>query len=130
MSAALNFCVISKWILERESIDIRFDPQQNIAYEDLIWPSMIYNKYPEKELYWPLGTLFTSHLATDRTITTWALAANKEKIKDSYPRAIRWKNTLKICEYIDKYKKYPNFKLADNKEVIIIEEGDLNYVEN
>ena len=116
MKAALNFCVISKDILEKEYIDLRFDPEQNIAYEDVVYPSLLYNKYKDKEIMWPIGTIYTSYNYTNKSTSTWLAETNKKLVGSVF---IRHVNSIKICDYIDKYKEYPNFNLSETNIITI-----------
>lgn len=120
--AALNLCIISKYILQGEFINLSFDPQQNIAYEDVIYPCILHNKYRNNEIRYPIGTIFTS-FDTDFTndISTWVSIANNIQESKVPPWHLRWVNTENICNYIDKYKKYPDFEL-ENGYVIIKED--------
>jgi hypothetical protein len=121
--APLALCVISKTLLEREPLDPRFDPEQNIAYEDMIYPCILRNKYPQYEVQYPLRSIFTS-FTTDfvKAESTWFENADStETASGEAPQAQRWKNTVIICDYIDRYKKYPEFTIEQGK--IIIKDG-------
>ena len=114
MPAALNLCVISKDLLQLNPIDTRFDPQKSIAYEDVVWPLSFYCLYPDKEIRYPIGTLFTSFQQGQNITSTWY---NENKIKAQ----TLWDNTKDIVIYMYKNKVIPNFKLDQNGRVIFIE---------
>lgn len=121
--APLNLCVVSKFILENEPMDARFDPEKNIAYEDMIYPCILRNKYPQHEIQYPLKSIITS-FATDfvKSESTWFEQADQEELENGKtPQIQRWENTVTICDYIDKYKKYPEFVIENG--VIVITEG-------
>ena len=118
MAAALNFCVISKYILSREFINIDLDPQAGIGYEDVIYPCMLHNKYRDKEIKYPVGTLFTSFKTIFGKIpSTWYSDFTREKSGDSW--GILWENTVRVCDYIEKHKKYPEINIDEHGVLII-----------
>ena len=45
---SLTFCAISRWIYSREPM-VDVDPEKNEGYEDVVFPRLLYYKYPKKE---------------------------------------------------------------------------------
>lgn len=116
MPASLNLCVISKNILSQELINLRFDPQKIIAYEDVVYPIMLYCKYPEKEIPYPIGTVYTSFKTGQNIKSTWASVV----FGHDYWKVLS-QNTAEILDYLKKYKEYPNFKQNRKTKKITIQ---------
>ena len=111
MPAALNLCVISKTILQEVAINVEVDPEKLSGYEDYIYPLILYKKYPEKEIKYPIGTIFTSFKTGQNIVSTWDIDKDRKTI---------WENTLKIIKYVDKYAAYPEFTQDEKTKKITI----------
>lgn len=112
MPAALNLCVISKSILSEVAINTAVDPEKETGYEDYTYPLVLYKKFPEKEIKYPAGTIFTSFKSGQNVVSTWDINKARQTI---------WANTMKIIKYIDEYSEYPEFTQdLETKKITII----------
>lgn len=123
VNGPLQMCVISKYILKQEPLNPKIDPQTGVGYEDVVYCWYLHCKYPDNEIWYPGETCFTIFISGQIFSSTWGNKKTEQKISDEDKTKIKEDlsiNTVKICEFISKNKKYP--KINIRKDKIHIEE--------